>query len=130
VGPLATVLVRRAARECDTAEALYAKLAEQVTDPSARRAFLGQLRSSPQSTAAGSEGNTAGTAQPPALQLSDALLERAQRLLAAHVGPIAKILVKKAAAQSSDRAAFVARAAAAVPEAVRAQVIAELERLP
>jgi serine/threonine-protein kinase len=62
--------------------------------------------------------------------LSEALQERAQRLVTAHIGPIAKILVRKAAAQSRDRAAFVARLVEAVPEAARAKLIAELERVP
>ena len=36
VGPLASVLVRRAARECQDIGELYSKLAEQVSDPRAR----------------------------------------------------------------------------------------------
>jgi serine/threonine-protein kinase len=126
VGPLATVLVRRAASECETPSALYAKLAEQLTDPSARQAFLGQLTRVAQTTGSGS-GTTAAA---PTLQLSEALQERAQRLVTAHIGPIAKILVRKAAAQSRDRVAFVARLVEAVPEAARAKLIAELERVP
>jgi serine/threonine-protein kinase len=126
VGPLATVLVRRAASECETPSALYAKLAEQLTDPSARQAFLGQLTRVAQTTGSGSST----TAAAPTLQLSEALQERAQRLVTAHIGPIAKILVRKAAAQSRDRAAFVARLVEAVPEAARAKLIAELERVP
>lgn len=130
VGPLATVLVRRAARECDTPSALYAKLAEQVTDPSARRAFLGRVTPPGQTTGSGSGGSSGGIALAPTPQLSATLLECSQRLLAAHVGPIAKILVKKAAAQTRGRAAFVAQLAEAAPPADRARLIAELERLP
>jgi serine/threonine-protein kinase len=44
VGPLATVLVRRAARECETWPQLYARLAEQVSDPAQRKAFLGRIQ--------------------------------------------------------------------------------------
>ena len=134
VGPLASVLVRRAARECDTPPALYARLAEQVTDPAARRAFLGRLMTSGTQTTGPGGGSQAGTAvaaaPTAALALSETQLARAQQLLAQQVGPIAKILVKKAAAQSRDRAAFVAHLAEAVPDgAARARLIAELERL-
>jgi hypothetical protein len=130
VGPLATLLVRRAARECDTPAALYAKLAEQLTDPLARRAFLERLAPGAQTTGSGGGSSSGGIAIAPPLQLSQTLLDCGQRLLAAHVGPIAKILVKKAAAQTRDRAAFVARLAEAAPAAARARLIAELERLP
>ena len=40
IGPLAGVLVRRAARECTDLPHLYTRLAEQVTNPEQRTAFL------------------------------------------------------------------------------------------
>ncbi len=139
VGPLATVLVRRAARECDTPAALYARLANQVTDPAARQAFLGRV-STLGATGAGAHpigsgsgsgsGRATQVSSRPPVALSETLLARAQQLLARHVGPIAKIVVKNAAAQATDRAAFVARLADSVPDAAaRAQLIAELDRV-
>jgi serine/threonine-protein kinase len=133
LGPLATVLVRRAARECDTLPELYARLAEQVTDPGARQAFLGRLAATGQATtgAGASGGGKPVAATRPGLALDDALRDSAQRLLALRVGPIARIVVKKAAATAADRAAFLALVADAVPDpAARAALLAELERLP
>lgn len=126
VGPMATVMVRRAARECDTESALYAMLAEQVTDPAARRAFLGRL----------TQGGTTGTGRTSvvvgttAAGLGEDLLAKAQQLLAHELGPIARVVVKKAAANAPDRNTFFLRLSEAVtqPDA-RARVLAALERL-
>ena len=132
VGPLALVLVRRAARECDNQVALYTRLAEQVTDPVARQALL-ERAARPSGDATGAGRVVSGRSSPPSMHapavLNDALMLRAQQLLARHVGPIAKIVIKNAAAQSADRAAFVARVAESVPDdAARMKLIAELER--
>jgi serine/threonine-protein kinase len=144
VGPLASVLVRRAARECQDLAELYGKLAEQVTDPRARDAFLGQaslvtggsLRTAGGTAGApasagskGSTGSVAGTAI--GGPLTDAVIEKAQGLLAQHVGPIAKVLVKRAAAGTDSRAVFFNRLAEAVSDAAtRDQLLKALGRLP
>jgi hypothetical protein len=138
VGPLATVLVRRAARECETWPQLYARLAEQVTDPAQRKAFLGRVQPAG-STSPGTAG-ASGSGAPPGgtrltmpyapLALAPEVLERAQRILAQHVGPIAKVVTRKAAASAPHRAAFVDRLAEAVPDGpARERLRAELERL-
>ena len=61
--------------------------------------------------------------------MSDALLEQAQRLLAAHVGPIAKVVVKRAAERTRARGALFALLLEAVPGGLRAKLLADLERL-
>jgi eukaryotic-like serine/threonine-protein kinase len=150
VGPLAAVMVRRAARECQDVPALYARLGEQITTNSAREAFLGLVqgagpgtggssasvsatggstghhRSAPPPTG-GSQGS--GTNVSGGVAVSDAWLEQAQKLMAAHVGPIAKVVVKRAAERTRQRDALYALLAEAVPEAARARVLAELSRL-
>lgn len=127
VGPLAAVLVRRSARECADLPSLYAKLAEQVTDPKARTAFVAQV-----ALATGGSGT-----RPPATDVSsstrlgvdDALLQRCARLLLPHVGPIAPVLAKRLAAKAATRAAFFDALADAVPDpAERGRLRAELER--
>jgi serine/threonine-protein kinase len=148
VGPLAAVMVRRAARECHDVPALYARLGEQITQTSAREAFLGLVlhagpatgggsgatggsmgQHRPASSAVGGSGGGTGTASATSGPVSDALLEAAQKVLAGHVGPIAKVLVKRAAERSRQREALFAQLAEAVPEAARARVLAELARL-
>jgi eukaryotic-like serine/threonine-protein kinase len=147
VGPLAAVMVRRAARECHDMPALYARLGEQITQASAREAFLGQMGAGGTGSQGGGSGSTGGNigqrrATPTGgssgtnlggggtgAPVSDALLEQAQRLLAAHVGPIAKVVVKRAAERSREREVFFGLLAEAVPEASRSKLLAELARL-
>ncbi len=144
VGPMAAVMVRRAARECHDVPALYARLGEQITQTSAREAFLGLISSAGPGTggstggstghhrtghvATGGSGGTTGTSATSA-PVSDALLEQAQKVLAGHVGPIAKVVVRRAAERTRQREALFAQLADAVPEAARARVLAELAKL-
>jgi len=132
LGPLAPVLVRRAARETDNVHSFCAQLAQQVTDPAARQAFLGRMQgsSSMSGTALGSSASAlAGLAG--SGKLSDGLLDQSRQLLAKHIGPIAGIVVKKAAAAGGERSAFFIRICAAVddPQA-RAGLLAALQNLP
>ncbi|MFT3820498.1 MAG: serine/threonine-protein kinase [Rubrivivax sp.] len=133
VGPLAGVLVRRAARECADLPSLLARLAEQVSNPAARSAFLGQTTSIT-TLRTGVSGTRAATAavppSGPATPLSDALVDAAQKVLAQHVGPIAKVMAKKAAGRTGDAQAFFTLLADNLPEGPgRQQLLAELQKL-
>jgi len=136
VGPMAAVMVRRASRVCTDLAALRAMLAEQITNPAARDAFLGR------STAGGSAGSGggrtpsasstptgAGAVGQPGTALSEAQIEQARRLLAAHVGPIAGVVLKRALARTRQREALFGLLAEAAPEPARARLLAELARL-
>lgn len=145
VGPLASILVRRAARECQDINELYSKLAEQVTDPRARDAFLGQASLATggghHRTAGGTAGSppsaggsraSLGSAGGTALggPLSAAVIDKAQTLLAQHVGPIAKVLIKRAATGTDSRAVFFNRLAESVNDAkARDKLLADLNKL-
>jgi serine/threonine protein kinase len=151
VGPLASVMVRRAARECHDMPALVARLGEQITQATAREVFLKQVSAGGTGTGgahgthgthgtsgahgtAGPGGGTGGvlgaaTGTHGGHPVSDAYLEQAQRVLAAHVGPIAKVVVRRAAERTRDRHDLCALLADAVPEAARAKLLAELARL-
>lgn len=137
VGPLASVLVRRAARECADLPSLYAKLAEQVPDVNARTAFLERATSVTGSKTLGTGSGTSVTSGTRAASsgaggapLPESLVEASSKLLAAHLGPIAKVMVKKAAARTQDRQAFFAQLVEAVPDgAARQKLLAELQRL-
>lgn len=175
LGPLAQVLVKRAARECQDLPALYARLAEQVTDPAARQAFVQQMAQQRTDTGTGAAraagaapgqheitpkpvashtGGPAGAslaerapaapsgtraaAQVPATSgsgraapLSPALLDAAQHLLALQLGPIAKVLVRKAAEAQPQREGFIQRLTASLDDPVARQRLLEaLNRLP
>jgi serine/threonine-protein kinase len=127
VGPMATVMVRRTARDCESPQELYARLAEQMTDPAARQAFLNQSKSV---TSTGS-GRPVGAASGAPASYDAAMLDQVRKLLAKEIGPIANVVVKKAAAATADRGALLTRVAEAVPDPkARARLLAELERLP
>ena len=141
VGPLASVLVRRAARECADLPTLYAKLADQVSDQGARTAFLGHASASGTrltsvkpgapagpSSFSGQSGQAAAPHDP--TPHHPALTAQAQKLLAARIGPIAGVVVKKAAAKTTEREAFFQALAESVSDpAARQTLLQELHRL-
>jgi len=141
VGPLASVLVRRAARECTDINELYSRLAEQVPDARARDAFLGQASLATGGSVARTAGGSAGTPTGPRGStasggtmlggpLNEAVMDKAQALLAQHVGPIAKVLVKRAANGTDSRAVFFNRLAESVTDTkAREKLLADLGRL-
>ncbi|MBU6261023.1 MAG: hypothetical protein KGO01_21600, partial [Burkholderiales bacterium] len=61
--------------------------------------------------------------------VSDAVIEQAQKLLAAHLGPIAKVVVRRAVERTRQRDALFALLVEATPDAAKARVAAELSRL-
>ncbi len=153
VGPLAAVLVRRAAKECHDLPSLQMRLAEQITSPQAREAFLGaasksggtggtggsgagtgitslggatSLRPGPPTTFGQGGGTFAGNHTP----VTDAVLEQAVKLLSAHLGPIARVVVKRSAERVRQREPFYALLAEAAPEPVRAKLLADLRAIP
>jgi serine/threonine-protein kinase len=112
VGPMAKVLVRRAGRETSDVDALYAMLAEKLESADDRKKFLATRdalagappRRGPSSIPSAADTLIVGRAGEAAL--TPELIETAQRKLAAYVGPIAKVIVKKAAAQASTSRQF------------------------
>jgi serine/threonine-protein kinase len=135
VGPLAAVLVRRGARECNDLPSLYAKLAEQVTDPKARSQFMSQV-GGPRTGGAAGVGSSASRAPVAGgstmrVKLSDTLITQCTKALAQHVGPIAGVLVKRAVAAAATREAFFNALEDSVTDpAARTRLRAELDRLP
>lgn len=160
VGPLAAVLVRRAAKECHDLPSLQARLAEQITSPQAREAFLGAASKAGgtggtgggssgtgiargsataitggsaaglRGATPGSYGHAAGTFAGNHTPVTDAVLEQAVKLLSAHLGPIARVVVKRSAERVREREPFYALLAEAAPEAVRQQLLAQLRAIP
>jgi len=109
LGPVGKVLVRRGAMQTTDVDRLYRLLAENLTNPDERSAFLAG-RPQPAARAAPIEPATAAAAQAAGTGLTVALtaeaIEQATKRLAAYLGPIAKVVAKKAAAQASSRRHF------------------------
>ncbi len=135
VGPMARVLVRRTAKEASDFEDLCRRLAAQIPDEAARPAFLGEVLSTPASSRPSGPGSGAGSrvpaatsaAPPPGSQPSGggasapgtfapALLAAAEQRLAAEIGPLARVLVKKESKRHEAWSAFVEALAAQVPD--------------
>ena len=112
VGPVAKVLVRRGAAGTTDIDRLYALLAENLAGPEERSKFLAgrqQLQGVPPRQAGATTVPMAGTRAPGTLlpePLTPETTEQATRRLIAYLGPIAKILVKKAAAHATSRRHF------------------------
>ncbi|KPF50192.1 hypothetical protein IP87_10335 [beta proteobacterium AAP121] len=132
VGPMAAVMVRRTARQCADVATLYAKLAEQVTNPTARTAFLALIQ-----TQSGGRTSVPSTLTAPPSQagtlsgpLNEALLAQCTKLLAQHVGPIASVVVKRASASGATRESFFAALENAIADPVaREKLRAALHKL-
>ena len=103
LGPMARVLVRNAAKTSTDMRGLGAALADHIAEPADRSVFLnkvGAISSSlgglARSHSTAPKSTTAGTAA--AAPLAEATLAHAVKVMTRHIGPIAKIVVKKASA--------------------------------
>ncbi|MDH4173585.1 MAG: serine/threonine protein kinase [Betaproteobacteria bacterium] len=105
VGPVGKVLVRRAALQTTDVEALYALLAENLSDPAERAALL-EGRPQPVKARAAPAAHGAATAATAGAPLTPEAIELATRRLATYLGPIAKVVAHRAAAQAGSRRQF------------------------
>jgi serine/threonine-protein kinase len=112
VGPVAKVLVRRGAANTVDIDMLYALLAENLSSPEERSALLAGKRRlqgvpprQPGATTMTVRANVAaGTRQ--TAPLTPEAVEQATRRLIVYLGPIAKVLAKRAAEHASTRHHF------------------------
>jgi eukaryotic-like serine/threonine-protein kinase len=121
MGPIARVMVRRAAKETRDVVALTHWLAGKISNAAEREQFLqGAGIAAAPATApprAASERKP-GEGRPPAdparapRPLTPADVDRASQLLAVHLGPIAQVLAKRAAQSGPSREQFIASLAA------------------
>ncbi|MEQ1682443.1 MAG: serine/threonine-protein kinase [Burkholderiaceae bacterium] len=103
IGPMARVLVRNAAKVSTDMRGLGTALAEHIAEPADRSAFLQKVATISSSLGGLARSHTTapksapgGTAAAPAL--SEATIAHAVKVMTKHIGPIAKIVVKKASA--------------------------------
>ncbi len=115
VGPIARVMVRRAAGRCGSVSELYAALAEGIDDPAAAAAFRRSAGQEAADTAMRlSSSISRGSGRPVAID-ADTLSET-QLSLASHLGPVARVLVQKASAKADSLEAFYRILADSIPE--------------
>ena len=105
LGPVGKVMARRGAAQTTDIDRLYRMLAENLTNPDERSAFLagrpqialGRTQSEPGVHVAATDMGS---------QLTPEAMEQATRRLASYLGPIAKVVAKKVAAQAGSRHDF------------------------
>ena len=95
LGPMAKVVVKRAARSTGTLEELYEKLASSIESDSERARFLAKASTNEPITGQASKGG-------PAPSWDQDTLDRITEQLTEYIGPVASILVKKAARKADS----------------------------
>ena len=124
VGPMARVMLREAARTSATAEELVQALARSLSTTADRTQFLRALRADRVEPTLGEPTLGRETASPMARTLSGAqavaisgpAVDAAQAALVVHVGPMARVLARKAAAEAKSPRDFIERLCAHVPK--------------
>ena len=98
MGPIAGRLVRNALRDAQTLDGLCERLAASIDQPPERERFLADVRARMAGVTASQSGRTtaSGYGAPVAAALSPDEVERVQLDLTRYLGPIAKVLVKRA----------------------------------
>lgn len=125
LGPVAKVLVRRTAQQVSSPAELIEQLAAAIPNEPARLQFQRRIRSALGGTLAGTTSRIAASSNSmPTSQISGAVgsldqatLEAARQALAVYLGPIAKVLVKQAAAKSQTPKELYQHLAAQIPTA-------------
>jgi serine/threonine-protein kinase len=144
IGPMARVLVKQSAKRAVDVAGLTKLLAEHIGEPLERTEFTSRVAAltgtAASATKARSTTSVAGVgvgsgsgAMPtgPGTPLSEATLEFASKALARHIGPIAKVVVKKASVRAKTREQFFELLADQGPAGVdRETLISELQRAP
>ncbi len=104
IGPIAPIVVRNAAKKALSIPGLAEAIAGEIADEKARAAFIKKF------VAGDTTGKPAGeaTARAPEQSISQKFtaetLQRAEAALAQHIGAVAKVVVKRAAARARDEA--------------------------
>jgi serine/threonine-protein kinase len=130
VGPMAGILVRRAARQVQDDSELRRRLAQEIPDGQKRQAFLASGGPPSRPPAALSQLATRPPG-PSGYQVdSDPRLPTAERLLAEEIGPLARVLVHRVAKRASSWDAFVEEVCGEVADpSRRGSIHAALARL-
>jgi serine/threonine protein kinase len=104
LGPMARVMIRKAAAQTRDVGELYSLLAEGITDPNGRQRFIDSI---PGGTTPSRVVATGQTVQTQTLPLDKDFVDQTTTRLAAYLGPIAKVVVNRAAQKAGSQHEFV-----------------------
>ena len=147
IGPMARLMVKQAASNCSDMESLATSVSMHIPEPARRQQFLSAATAGSQARPVGATLTSApGQARPTQLQsafqptpttaaapvaaLTEDFKARAIQVLTKHLGPIARVLIKRAADQSSgDKDRFVRLLVDGVAEKDRAGLLRDMTGL-
>ena len=102
VGPVARVMIKRAAKLTLDVNELYELIGNELENVPDRTMFLASRNEFAQSSISRIDTTNSNQILPDFIPIGDDQMERATRQLASFLGPIAKILVKKAASKAKN----------------------------
>lgn len=122
VGPMAKVLVRKAAKDTHQGFELVSRLAEHVAGEEERNAFVAAalskvagMASTPGAARSSPSGVRTSSASRTPIEPAD--IDKATRVLTGYIGPIAKVMARKAAVAAAGRSDFYQRLAEGIADA-------------
>ena len=104
IGPIAQVVVRNAAKKAPSIPALAEAIAGEIADEKARAAFLRKFVSGEATSKPSGNPTRKATEVPVSQKFTPEVLQKAETALAQHIGAIARVVVKQAAAKARDEA--------------------------
>jgi tRNA A-37 threonylcarbamoyl transferase component Bud32 len=104
LGPMAKVMIRKAAAQTRDVGELYAMLAEGITDLNGRQRFIDSI---PGGTSPPRVVATGQTLKTQTLPLDQGFVDQTTMRLAAYLGPIARVVVNRAAQKAVSQHEFV-----------------------
>ena len=136
VGPMARVMVKKAAAKSRDTMELYALLSESISDPEVRKQFLAGTGATGERAATNQTAAAQGTTPPQLRSISggaEALapvdpgfVEQTTTRLAVYLGPIARVVTRKAAQAAGNRQEFVQRVAGHLGAQERGEFLREI----
>ncbi|HEY2864778.1 MAG TPA: serine/threonine-protein kinase [Casimicrobiaceae bacterium] len=109
VGPMAKVMMRKAAAQTTDLTQLYTLLAENIGDPASRERFSAGMKNAVGSDATSPGAISTGTNTRALRQaaLEQSFVDQTSNRLAVYLGPIAKVVASRAAQKATSRQEFV-----------------------
>jgi hypothetical protein len=109
VGPIASTVVKAAAKKATTLAQLVETVAAEIQEPAARAAFVKTFAAGEKSAPTGNPGQTRAQTAAVSSSLSRfdaATLARAEADLAQYIGAVARVVVRRAAGKAADETAL------------------------
>jgi hypothetical protein len=102
IGPIAAIMVRNAAKKALSIPALAEAVAGEIADEKARAAFIKKFTTGETATKPPAEATKKVSDATISQKFTAEVLQRAESALAQHIGAIARVVVKRAAAKARD----------------------------